>query len=87
MQKNHFILENNSKDSLYKLDHNQFSTFTDYEIKHYFGNMKKNNKTKNYKVLNTENIPESINWVQKGFILPIENQGQCASSIVYSAAG
>ena len=49
--------------------------------------MKKNDKTINYKALNTKDIPESINWVQKGFILPIENQGQCGSSILYTAAG
>jgi hypothetical protein len=56
LQKNHFILENNSKDSLYKLDHNQFSTFTDYEIKQHFGNMKKNYKTKNYKDHNNSEV-------------------------------
>ena len=49
--------------------------------------MKKDNKNKNYKYLNKDNIPESINWIQKGFILPIDNQGECDSSIMYSAAG
>ena len=70
----------------YKVGHNKFSDWTDTEYRALLTYRPKNTyRTQEPTLLDTSDLPASINWVEKGGVNAVQDQGNCGSCWAFSA--
>lgn len=66
---------------------NHFGDLTPEEFKLYYLGYKPNRKHNEAIKLDTSNLPDNVDWVTKGAVTPIKDQGGCGSCWAFAATG
>jgi len=87
-----FIEKHNAEHALglhtYTVGVNQFADLTNEEfVEQYTGSVKPMEWAKETKIEVVGEVPDSIDWREKGAVTPVKNQGNCHSTWAFSAIG